>query len=297
MSSIVQKLVNKQLIQPPSYVDSQLQYEVIMGSFAYGVSDDLSDIDIYGWCIPHKDMIFPHLRGEIPGFGNQIKRFDQYQQHHVKDPDKDREYDITIYNIVKYFQLCMENNPNMIDSLFAPQRCITYITPVGQMVRENRWLFLHKGSFHKYKGYAYSQLHKCKTKEPIGKRKETIEKYGVDTKFLYHVKRLVLQIEQILTEKDIDLERHREELKAIRAGEVSLKSIEKWFDIKEKELEKLYNTSDLPYKADESKIKQLLIDCLEDHFGSLSEAEYCAPDKYQHLLDDLYKLLTKYRGR
>jgi len=124
----------------------------------------MSDVDVYGFCIPFKDMIFPHLKGIIPGFGRQIQRFEQYQKHHIDDVAFRKQYDVTIYSIIKYFQLCMENNPNMIDSLFTPQRCILYSSPIGNLVRENRKLFLHKGGFYKTKGYAYAQLSKLKSK-------------------------------------------------------------------------------------------------------------------------------------
>lgn len=81
-------------------------------------------LDVYGFCIPGKEIIFPHLGGYIHGFGKQRKEFWQYQQHHIEDKEINKEYDLSIYNIVKYFQLCMENNPNMVDSLFVPQFCI-----------------------------------------------------------------------------------------------------------------------------------------------------------------------------
>jgi hypothetical protein len=62
-------------------------YETVMGSQAYGVAVDNSDFDTCGFCIPAKEMLFPHLRGDIPDFGRQIQRFGVYQQHHVFDPD------------------------------------------------------------------------------------------------------------------------------------------------------------------------------------------------------------------
>jgi len=141
-----------------------------MGSVAYGVSSDNSDVDIYGFCIPEKSEVFPHLRGEIRGFGENPGLFQQYQQHHINDESasggKGCEYDIVVYNIVKFFQKCMENNPNMVDSLFVPERCVRHITQVGQLVRDNRKLFLHKGSWHKFRGYAKSQMHKMRIKTP-----------------------------------------------------------------------------------------------------------------------------------
>jgi predicted nucleotidyltransferase len=267
-------LTAKQSVRPPSFLPDSIQYETIMGSVAYGVSNDMSDVDVYGFCIPKKEMIFPHLRGEIPGFGSQTQRFEVWQEHHIKDPDgKQRTYDCSIYSIVKFFQLCMENNPNMIDSLFTPDRCVLFSTPVGQMVREQRRMFLHKGSWHKFKGYAYSQMHKMQSKERVAsKRKELIEKYGYDVKFGYHVVRLLNEVEQIMTEGDLDLERNREQLKAIRNGEWTMDDLKNYFSSKERELESVYTASKLPHGPDEAKVKQLLLDCLEQHFGSLSKA-------------------------
>jgi hypothetical protein len=56
----------------------------------------------------------------------------------------------------------MENNPNMFDVMFLPRRCVLHSTPIYEHVRENRKLFLHKGSWHKFRGYAYSSLSKAK---------------------------------------------------------------------------------------------------------------------------------------
>jgi len=274
MGSIIDTLASKQLVTPPGFLRANVQYEVLMGSVAYGVSTDTSDMDVYGFCIPPKNIVFPHLNGEIMGFGKQHERFEQWQQHHIKDISAKKEYDFSIYSIVKYFQLCMQNNPNMIDSLFVPRRCILHSTAVGELVRENRKLFLHKGAWHKFKGYAYSQVHKMKTKSPEedSTRYEMVQKYGYDLKFAYHVVRLLNEIEQILIEHDLDLERNREQLKSIRRGEWTQEQIINYFETREKELEGLYTSSTLQHSPDEEKIKGLMLQCLEHHYGSLSDA-------------------------
>lgn len=294
MASRIQQLTKKKLINPPKFLRTAVQLEVVMGSVAYGVSNDNSDMDIYGFCIPDRSMVFPHTVGNIQGFGKQVQGFEQYQEHHVKDGLQ--EYDFAIYGIVKYFQLCMDNNPNMIDSLFVPRRCIVYSTQVGEMVRASRRLFLHKGAWHKFKGYAYSQLHKCRNSVPqVGtKRHEDWLKHGYSTKFAYHVVRLIDEVEQILTEHDINLTRNREQLKAIRRGEWSLDQLTKYFEDKEKSLEEMYLSSDLQHKPNESAIKELLLTCLEHHYGSLdgcinvTESEGLkATRKLEHIQDIL----------
>lgn len=298
MTSTIQQLADKGLISPPRFLPANVHYETIMGSMAYGVSSDSSDMDIYGFCIPPKDMIFPHLAGEIPGFGTQKKRFEQYQIHHVFDRDAlaghGRTYDLQIFNIVKYFQLAMENNPNMIDSLFTPQTCVLHITRIGNMVREQRHIFLHKGAWQKFKGYAYSQLHKMTTKNPQGKRKEIRDEYGYDVKYAYNLVRLLYEVEQILLEGDIDLQRPREHLKAIRRGEVSEADVRQWAADKEKHLEKSYLESNLPVQPDEAKIKALLLHCLEEHYGSLEKC-IVEPDAARAALREIQETLDRNR--
>lgn len=271
MTNILQKLSDKKAITPPRYVPGSLQYMTIMGSEAYGVGTDKSDRDVYGFCIPPKHIVFPHTAGYIQGFGRAPERFDQYQQHHILDEDTKCIWDFSIYNIVKYFQLCMENNPNMIDSLFTPQRCVLVSTKIGNLIRDCRRDFLHKGAWHKFKGYAFSQMRKMSSQNRTGKRKEAVEKYGYDPKFAYHTVRLLNEVEQVLIERDLTLDRNREQLKDIRQGNWSLEQVQKYFYNKEKQLEDLYTSSKLPYGPEEDIIRALLFQCLEQYYGSLEQ--------------------------
>jgi histidyl-tRNA synthetase len=183
---------------------------------------------------------------------------------------KGKEWDLQIFNIVKFFELCRENNPNMIDSLFTPENCVIHCTQIGRMVRDNRRLFLSKEAWKKFRGYAHSQLKKMNDKEPVGKRKEIIEKHGFDIKFAYHIIRLLDEAEQIILEGDLNLQRAREPMKAIRRGEWTAEEVREWAMEKEKALEAAYPSCTLPDHAPVEPIRQLLINCLEEHYGSLS---------------------------
>lgn len=294
---ILDRLEKQQAIHPPSWMNSNTVYMTYMGSVAYGVSSDTSDADIYGFCIPPKDFLFPHLRGEILDFGRQKKRFGVWQEHHVQDPsDPKKVWDFQIFSIVKYFHLCMDCNPNMIDSLFTPRVSIIHSTQIAEMVREQRHLFLHKGAWHRFKGYAYSQLHKMNSKDPTGKRKELREKFGFDVKYAYHLVRLLDECEQILQFGDIDLQRNKEHLKAIRRGEVSEEEVRQWAADKEAQLEKLYHESTLPDRPDEPRIKALLEECLEHHYGTMGEA-LVNPDAASLALQEIEEILRKVRGK
>ena len=272
--STLQHLAEKELVKPPRWLPANVMYETIMGSVAYGVSGDTSDMDVCGWAIPPKDDVFPHLRGAVAGFGTPRPRFEQFQAHHVVDPDalggSGRSHDVTIYSIVKFFRLAMENNPNIIDALFTPANCVLRCTAVGTLVRERRRLFLHKGCWPKFKGYAYAQLHKIATKRPVGGRAAIVAEHGYDVKFAYHVVRLLGEVEMILVEEDLDLQRDRERLKAIRRGEWSLERLQVWCAEKERQLERACAESRLRPVPDEEGLRRLLLECLEAHYGSLA---------------------------
>src|SRR3954469_13632193 len=145
--STVQRLVERGLARPPRWLPPNVQYETVMGSVAYGVSADSSDTDLYGWAIPPKEQVFPHLAGEVAGFGSPRPRFEQFQEHHVRHLDalamRGRVYDFTVFGNVTLFRLAMANNQNVIDSLFTPQTCVLHCSRVVNLVRENRRLFLH----------------------------------------------------------------------------------------------------------------------------------------------------------
>lgn len=292
--SRVARLADRKLISPPTFLSTNTMYETVMGSEAYGLEKDDSDLDIYGFAIPPKDWMFPHLRGEVPGFDPYEQRFEQFQAHHVLSSDEGREYDLTIFNITKYFKLCMECNPNMIDSLFTDHDCILHITTVGRMVRDNRHLFLHKGAWHPFKGYAYSQLKKLSTKTPRGKRQADVEEHGMDTKYAYHLVRLLNEVEQILTEGDLDLRRNNEQLKSIRRGEWTEEEINEYFTHKERQLEQAYADSDLPNQPDVDAIRNLLMNCLEEHYGNLDEA-VVNPNRAVQGLREVSHVIERYR--
>ncbi len=306
MVNLLQHLVDQKLLSPPSWLPANTMYMTIMGSTAYGVADttdEVSDLDLYGFCIPPREMVFPHLAGEIWGFGKFKEGmpkswFAQYQEHHVTDPaalaGKGRIYDLTIYNVVKYVQLCMECNPNVIDSLFTHETCVLHCSRPGLILRDNRKKFLHQGVCDRFKGYAYAQVHKMQSKQPEtgSKRARLREKYGYDGKFAYHVVRLLGEAEQILLEGDLDLMRNREQLKSIRRGEWTEQQIYDYFEKKRVDLEHVRARSVLPPGPDVAAVREILLQCLEAHYGSLDRC-IVVPGRAEGLLRDIRDMIEK----
>jgi predicted nucleotidyltransferase len=312
---LLKDLKDEKLIQPPKWLIDSTFYLTIMGSKAYGVSGDDSDNDIYGFCIPPKRIVFPHTNGHILGFNDgELEKFEQWQHHHctrdtlskekfVEYQQSDKKwlkyfgmvktvnYDITVYNIVKYFELLTGNNPNIIDSIFTRKEDVVHSTQIAELIRENRKIFLNKKSYHTFKGYAFAQVNKLKTKNAES-RWELIEKYGYDTKYAYHLVRLLDECSQILQEGDLDLKRNSEHLKAIRKGQLSEEQIYKYFDEKSLQLEKLYNESKvITHTPNLKAIKKLLLECLESHYGSLDKVIE-NPDKNSEIIRKIKELVN-----
>lgn len=292
--NIIKKLQDQNLIHPPKWLSESLAFLGYGGSVSYGASNDTSDMDCMGFCMPPKHIVFPYsVGGNILGF-DDVQRFNNWQEHHIQTPNK--EYDFSVYNIVDFFKLATDNNPNILDLLFLPRRCILYTTKVGELVRENRKLFLHKGAMQKLRGYAFSQLskidNKANSKNP--KRAADIEKNGYDTKFLMNVVRLTLQCENILVEHDLDIERNSDILKSIRRGEWTLEYGKEWFAEKEKALETLYANSTLQHSPDTKKIKELLVECMEMTYGKLTNDLTIIPS-IDRIIEDMQNVLNKYK--
>ncbi len=161
--SIIEKLNKNGLLEGAPECVLRPEYEVIGGSTSYGVTSNSSDVDVVSICLPDKFELFPHMRGQVAGFYPSKPPFENWQRHHMvfqPGTQQEKEYDVASYSIVPFFRLAAESNPNIIDSLFVPDRCVTHKTDIGQLLRENRQKFLSLTAFPKFKGYALSQMKK-----------------------------------------------------------------------------------------------------------------------------------------
>lgn len=114
-------------------------FEGIAGSHLYGMATPESDMDTRGVCLPpQRVMLDPFMKFEIQdAFG-----------------DEDR----TLYSLAKFFALCADNNPNILELLFVPEEYVLYQTKEWSKVVKHRHLFLSKNIKSRFLGYAMSQL-------------------------------------------------------------------------------------------------------------------------------------------
>lgn len=120
------------------FVMSELIFMTIGGSKMYGTSTPQSDTDKRGVCVPPKNVVF--------GFA---RRF---------DVQKVEGEDTEVYALMKYMALVAENNPNIMELLYAPDDCVLKSTPTWEKLRERRDSFLSAKCYHTFSGYAHNQL-------------------------------------------------------------------------------------------------------------------------------------------
>lgn len=111
------------------------------GSISYGTNLPGSDIDIRGIYVPSKK--------DILGLKNPEKK----EQIEFKDSDT------VIYDFNKIFNLFLDCNPNTIEMLFTlPEHKVT--NEIGDILVENRNLFLSQLAINSFNGFGISQLHR-----------------------------------------------------------------------------------------------------------------------------------------
>lgn len=241
---IIHDLIDSGKINPPLNIRN-LIYATRMGSQAYGVANENSDNDIYCVYLPIISDVIPDKNQFIHGFGKKFDPLQSWQAHHIEY--NDQSYDVSFYSAQKYFDLCMNCNPNMIDSLFTDESDCLYMTDKGRLLKSNRHLFLSKQIYHKFRGFSFSERYKW-------------EKDKSDLKRAYHMIRMLFECKEFISYSDIDLKRTQIYLRMIRDGNVLHEDISSKFDRMIIDIEDMYKTTKLPDEPRYDEIFSLLKD-------------------------------------
>lgn len=122
------------------------------GSHAYGTNINSSDVDVRGIALRSKKEI---LTG--------------YDWEHVTNESTDT----TIYSFDKMIKLLTACNPNTIEILGLKPEQYLKVTPVGQLLIDNKDLFLSRQAVYSFGGYAKAQLNRLINKSGRAKEERT----------------------------------------------------------------------------------------------------------------------------
>lgn len=266
MNEMLDKLKIDEIKNKPSFLrEDAINYLVLVGSHSYGAPTESSDYNFYGFIVPPMQCVFPHTIGHIDGFEQSPYKFEQWEK--MQFEMELGVADVTIFNIVKYFRLITDCNPNIIHSLFVPDECVVAQDSIGAIVRNNREVFLSKKAYYTFKGMALSHLKKIEHRKrvPEGKRARIIEKHGYDTKDASYCIRLLLELEEIMKNGTLTLTKNTEVINKIRQGYYTLPEVLLMANEKTNELQKLWNSENsyLHLYGDTNKkhIKWILTEC------------------------------------
>lgn len=239
------------------------------GSIAHGMyvppkePTSIDDKDLMGICVPPLDYYFG-----LRVFGS-----------HGTQEIKDGEWDIVVYEARKFVQLLAQGNPNVLSMLWLAPNYYVHVTDAGQMLINNRHLFVGKHVYHSFTGYAHSQLHRMTHNAFQGhmgeKRRQLVEKFGFDTKNAAHLIRLLRMGTEFLIEGELHVLREdAKQLLEIKRGEWTLDQIMKESDRCFAQAQEAYLKSTLPNRPDMDKVNtlcEMVVRChtqeLEAHNG------------------------------
>lgn len=235
----------KELADSQRPKDLNVILEGVTGSQAYGLNHEKSDTDIKGvYLLPTEKIL------EI-GFNPEKTTRDH------ADPD------YVYHEVGKFMKLVLSGNPTVTELLYLDE--YTHLTPVGQVLIDNRSAFLStKAVSNAYRGYAFSQAKKLNNRTEQGLDGYDSSLKNRFAKHSRHLYRLLLQCEQLMTTGTLTVRltpEQREECFAL--GEKTASEVVDYFMERDSEIEKL--SSVLPDEPDYEKLNNLLYEIRMNH--------------------------------
>lgn len=172
-------------------------YRCIIGSRAYGLEDEQSDTDYRGFYLPPAD-----LHWSLTKLPEQLEN-DSTQE--------------VYWEIEKFIKLALKANPTILECLYTP--IVELITPLAEDLIELRNIFLSQKVYETYNGYAQAQFKRISN---------NAEKGNIKWKHVMHMIRLLQSGIHLLKHNTVLVQvSNREQLLAIKRGELSWEEVDK----------------------------------------------------------------------
>lgn len=206
-------------------------YRCIIGSQAYGLADSQSDIDRRGFYLPPAE-----LEWSLYGVPEQLECEAAQEAY---------------WEIQKFVVLALKANPNVLECLYTP--LVEKATPLATDLLALRSIFLSRLVYQTYNGYVMSQFKKMQA---------DIRHQGqVKWKHVMHLIRLLISGISVLRDGFVPVEvgDHREQLLAVKRGDVPWEETERWRRSLHAEFDKALGETKLPERPDYEQANGFLI--------------------------------------
>jgi hypothetical protein len=206
-------------------------FRCVVGSRAYGLEREDSDVDRRGVYLPPAD-----LHWSLYGVPEQLEEEATQECY---------------WELEKFLTLAAKANPNVLECLYSP--LVEHATPIGSRLVDLREAFLSKLVYQTYNGYVQSQFRKLAG--------DLRNKGAIQWKHAMHLIRLLISGVTILRERRVPVrvEEHRNELLAIRSGGVPWEQVDDWRLRLHKEFDEAFGSTLLPEWPDYPAINEFLI--------------------------------------
>jgi len=206
-------------------------YRCVVGSRAHGLDDAASDTDRRGIYLPPA-----RLHWSLAGLPEQIE---------------DRAVHECYWELEKFLRLALKASPNVLECLSTP--LVEHATPLAEELRGLRDRFLSKQLYQTYNGYVLSKFRRVE---------QDLRTHGeVRNKHAMHLIRLLLSGIAALREGALPVRviEHREQLLAIKRGELPWAEVNAWRLALHQEFDAAYAATALPEQPDSAAVDDFLI--------------------------------------
>jgi len=206
-------------------------YRCIIGSRAYGLDDEQSDIDRRGIYLPTADQHW-----SLYGVPDQIENEPTQEQY---------------WELQRFLVLALKANPNVLECLYTP--LVETATPLANELLQMRSVFLSRLVYQTYNGYVLSQFKKMQA--------DLRNQGAVKWKHVMHLIRLLIAGISVLRFGfvPVRVDEHRDQLLSVRRGEIPWEETEKWRISLHEEFDRALGKTVLPDRPDYEAANALLI--------------------------------------
>lgn len=206
-------------------------YRCIVGSRAYGLEHESSDIDTRGIYVPPAE--------------------DHWSLFGVAEQIESDEAQSCYWEIQKFLTLALKANPNILECLYTP--LVQHADERAQELLEMRAAFLSRLIYRTYNGYVLSQFKKLE--------QDLRARGALRWKHAMHLIRLLLAGIVALREGHVPVrvEQHREALLEIKHGARTWDEVNAWRLRLHGEFEDAHSATTLPERPDDPQVNALLV--------------------------------------